>query len=60
LVWRGRFKGKPAKLRRCARNCEAELLRQVRNLPWSVVRFLGRDQPRGVGSAVLKEAAIPL
>jgi hypothetical protein len=25
------------------------LLGEVRNLPWSVVRFLGRVQPRGVG-----------
>jgi hypothetical protein len=32
---------------------------EVRNLPWFVVRFPGRDQPRRVGSAA-DEAAIPL
>ena len=31
-----------------------QLVGEVRNLPWSVVRFLGRDQPRGVGPAASK------
>src|SRR4051812_43656161 len=30
---------------------------EVRNLPWSVVRFLGRDQPRGVGTTLPKGGA---
>src|SRR5690242_21281723 len=35
-----------------------QLVSEVRNLPWSVVRFLGRVQPRGVGPAA-DEAAHP-
>jgi hypothetical protein len=47
---RGRFKGKPVKIRRCARNRDADQqVSEVGNLPWSVVRFPGRDQPRSVG-----------
>jgi len=36
-----------------------QVVREVRNLPWSVVRFLGRDQPRGVGPAVSRRGGDP-
>ena len=45
---RGRRR-KPVRSRRCARNC-IHLAVEVRHLPWSVVRFSGRDQPWGVGA----------
>ena len=39
-------------IRRCTRNCKTQQrLRRVRNLPWSVVRFPGREEPRSVGTA---------
>ena len=37
--------------RRCARNCIRPFRVEVRHLPWSVVRFSGRDQPWSVGAA---------
>src|SRR6476469_6942430 len=56
---RGRFKGKPVQFRRCARNREAGSAGQVGNLPRSVVRIPGRDQPRGRGPRCLQRAANP-
>jgi len=43
-----------------ARRIVSDEAGQVRNLPWFVVRFFGRDQPRGVGNAGSVRRRIPL